>query len=373
MNNLKITFFFLCFIISSQKIYSQNNNEANFSTYNNFDFIPGEKTMFFDDFSNGLNLWNINEWDTWYEDQKAQVTSLSDIPGNWYYMPRKGNSQPKGLKILPEQFTIEYDLVINDSVSESEGGIINIFVKENGFDFSRFDYHFDSSPQIKLDIKPYKDYLFLNAWKEYGYTAGIDDGSKVFEVTKEQYWTPNKVHRISISRNGSHVTLYVNQDKVMDMPNALPPNEKYTFLLSNNLWLSGYFISNVRLATGLPQPSYDFKENKSYVTQNILFDVNSDKINPRSYQVIKQIAQAIKETDSKILIVGHTDSDGDAVKNMELSEKRSQSVKNMLVKEFGITGGKLETEGRGQTEPINSNDTLQDKANNRRVEFIVVE
>lgn len=296
MTNLKITLLFLCFISSSQMIYSQNNNEANFSTYKNFDFTPGEKTLFFDDFSDGLNLWNINEWDTWYEYQKAQVTSLSEIPGNWYYMPRKGNSQPKGLKILPEQFTIEYDLFVNDSVSESEGGIINIFVKEKGFDFSLFDFHFDYSPQIKLEVKPHKDYLFLSASKEYGYTAGIDGSPKVVEETKEQYWTPNKVHRISISRNGSHVTLFVNQDKVIDLPNALPPNEKYTFLISNNLWLSGYFISNVRLATGLPQPSNDFKKTKSYVTQNILFDVNSDKINPRSYPIMKQIAAVNKRS-----------------------------------------------------------------------------
>lgn len=83
--------------------------------------------------------------------------------------------------------------------------------------------------------------------------------------------------------------------------------------------------------------------------------------------------QSIKEVESKILIVGHTDSDGDADKNLELSKKRAQSVKNMLVKEFGIDASKLETDGKGETEPINSNDTLQDKANNRRVEFILVE
>jgi outer membrane protein OmpA-like peptidoglycan-associated protein len=373
MNNLKTTLFFLCFITSSHMIYSQKNDEANISTYKNFDFISGEKILFYDDFSKGLIHWDIVEWDLYEESQKGRITTYPNTPGNWYFMPRKGTSKPKVLGALPNHFTVEYDFFIDENVSEHEGGILNIFVKQKGLNIEEYSYHFDDNPQIKLAIKPANDILYLNAWREYSYADGINGDAMIFEDIRENYWVPNQVHRISISRNGSHVNLYVNQEKVMDFPNALPANEDYTLLLCNNLWINGYYISNIKIASGLVQPDVEFKDNKPYVTQNILFDVNSDKIKPSSYQTLKQISQAIKEVEGKILIVGHTDSDGDADKNMELSKRRSNSVKNVLVTEFGIDSARLETEGKGQTEPINSNDTVQDKANNRRVEFIKVE
>lgn len=56
--------------------------------------------------------------------------------------------------------------------------------------------------------------------------------------------------------------------------------------------------------------------------------------------------------------------------NLELSKKRSISVKTALVKEFGIDEKRMETDGKGQTEPIDTNSTPEGKANNRRVEFI---
>ncbi len=376
MKNSKTTLIFLFIIASSQTLYSQNkkgSDGTNFSAYNAFDFIPGEKTLFFDDFSKGLAQWNMIEWDLWEDSQKGRVTSSANVPGNWYFMPRKGTSQPKGLKTLPNQFTLEYDLFTDDEVSEHEGGILNIFVKEKELDINQYSYHFDGSPQIKIDIKALKDLLYLNAWREYGYTGGFDETPKIFEDLKKGFWKSNKVHRISFSRNGSHVKVYVNQDKVIDLPNALPPNEGYTLLLCNNLWSNGYYISNVRVATGFPQPAKEIKENKAFVTPNIHFEVNSDKIKPSSYQILKEIAKAIKETEGKFLIVGHTDSDGNADKNMDLSKRRSKSVKNALVNEFGIDAEKLETDGKGQTEPLDTNDTPQGKANNRRVAFVLVE
>jgi outer membrane protein OmpA-like peptidoglycan-associated protein len=177
---------------------------------------------------------------------------------------------------------------------------------------------------------------------------------------------------VSISRNGSHIKAYINQDKVIDLPNALPPNENYAFLLCSNFNGAGFYVSNVRMATGVPQPAKDLKEKKLYITQNIRFATNSDKIAANSYPTLSQVAQAIKSLEGKIQIVGHTDSDGNADKNLELSQKRAAAVKNALVKEFGIDAARLETDGKGQSKPIDSNDTPQGKANNRRVEFVVL-
>ncbi len=350
---------------------TDKEGNTNYSAFKNFDFIPGENVLFFDDFSNGLNQWNKVTWDEWEEKHKGMIVSSAVANGNWYYMPRKGTSQPKGLKTLPNQFTLEYDFFVDEEVSENEGGIINIFVKEKGLNINEYSFYFDRSPQIKLDLKPKGDLLYLDVFREYGYTAGIDNSDRIYQDLKKNYWKPNQVHRVSISRNGPHVKMYINQDLLIDLPNALPSNENYTLLLSNNLWISGYYISNVRVATGFPQPAKEFKAKKTFITQNIHFDVNSDIIKPTSYHVLKEIAASIQQQNGNIKIVGHTDSDGNAQNNMTLSQKRASSVKRALVNEFGIDTNRLLTDGKGQTQPLNKNSNASEKAMNRRVEFII--
>jgi len=72
----------------------------------------------------------------------------------------------------------------------------------------------------------------------------------------------------------------------------------------------------------------------------------------------------------KVKIIGHTDADGDDGNNLALSKKRSESVKEALSKDFGIDKSRLETDGKGESEPASANTTAEGKANNRRVEFV---
>ena len=74
----------------------------------------------------------------------------------------------------------------------------------------------------------------------------------------------------------------------------------------------------------------------------------------------------------KVKIVGHTDADGDDNSNLELSQKRAASVKAALVTEFAINEDNLQTDGKGEAEPVDKNNTAEGKANNRRVEFIKI-
>jgi outer membrane protein OmpA-like peptidoglycan-associated protein len=83
------------------------------------------------------------------------------------------------------------------------------------------------------------------------------------------------------------------------------------------------------------------------------------------------MATVLKENaDLKVKIVGHTDADGNDASNLELSKQRAAAVKAELAKEFGIDETRMETDGKGESEPIDKNDTAAGKANNRRVEFI---
>ena len=78
----------------------------------------------------------------------------------------------------------------------------------------------------------------------------------------------------------------------------------------------------------------------------------------------------MKETPSlKIKIIGHTDNDGDDEKNIALSKKRAAAVKTKLIT-MGIAAGRLQTDGKGEKEPVADNETTDGKAANRRVQFI---
>lgn len=354
---------------------SPNNSgsQTDYSSFKKFDFVPGEHTLFYDDYTRGLEQWHVVSWDEWEEKHKGFVTTSNVAPGNWYYMPRKGMTAPKTLGALPNQFTIEFDFYYDDEHTEHEGGINIMLVKEQGFNVNNHDYYFDRNTRFVLDIHPSYENLFLKALREYGYTGGRSNGAVILDEQKENYLRPNQVYRVSLTRNGSHIQLYINQEKVLDLPTALPSKESYTFMFGNNSWISGLYVSNTRISSGAPNPAHEFGVSKNFTTQNIRFDVNSDKIKPESYSVLKEIAMALKSNQRNYLIVGHTDSDGNAQNNLILSEKRAAAVKRALIQEFAIDESRLTTQGKGDIELLNGNKNASEKAQNRRVEFRLLE
>jgi len=129
-------------------------------------------------------------------------------------------------------------------------------------------------------------------------------------------------------------------------------------------------IRRARIAEAAPDFSKTIMSGR-YVTRGILFDVDSDRIKPESAATIKMIASGMQaNAGTRFLIEGHTDSTGDAAHNMDLSKRRAEAVKSVLVSQFGIDAARLTTAGLGSTKPVASNDTPQGRAENRRVEFV---
>ncbi len=105
---------------------------------------------------------------------------------------------------------------------------------------------------------------------------------------------------------------------------------------------------------------------------NVRFKVDSDELTEPSMKILDNVVTVLnKRKDLKLEIQGHTDSDGAAVYNQDLSERRAVSVKNYLVNN-GINRDRLTTIGYGETNPVASNTTKEGKAKNRRIEFMPV-
>jgi outer membrane protein OmpA-like peptidoglycan-associated protein len=110
--------------------------------------------------------------------------------------------------------------------------------------------------------------------------------------------------------------------------------------------------------------------DKKFVTHDILFDVAQSTITPESFSAVEDLAQFLKANPSiKLEIGGHTDNAGDPKVNMKLSQDRADEVKKQLVS-MGIDPARLTSKGFGSSKPLQSNNTAEGRANNRRVEFI---
>lgn len=103
----------------------------------------------------------------------------------------------------------------------------------------------------------------------------------------------------------------------------------------------------------------------------LLFDFDSDRIRPDAAANLNNLAASLnKFGNSNIMIVGHTDAVGDDAYNMGLSNRRANSASAYL-QSRGVPASRITTAGRGETEPVASNDTEAGRQQNRRVEIAI--
>ena len=105
--------------------------------------------------------------------------------------------------------------------------------------------------------------------------------------------------------------------------------------------------------------------------QDLLFDTNSASVRPDLRSDLQTVASSLlKYPNSRIEVIGHTDSTGSAAFNQDLSQRRASSVASVL-RDGGVQGARLAAFGRGEDQPIATNLTPEGRAQNRRVEIII--
>jgi large repetitive protein len=116
------------------------------------------------------------------------------------------------------------------------------------------------------------------------------------------------------------------------------------------------------------------KRDKIEILDKVYFATDSDRILPKSYPLLDNVAEVIKQHTEipAIFVEGHTDSDGKDAYNLDLSDRRAKSVMRYLLDRGGVDGSRLKAQGFGETKPIDTNSTAAGKANNRRVEFRII-
>ena len=109
------------------------------------------------------------------------------------------------------------------------------------------------------------------------------------------------------------------------------------------------------------------------IALKINFAFDSAEILPDAIPNLQSLGKALQSpqlSPYRIRIEGHTDSIGDGAYNLNLSQRRAESVKRYLTQHFKITPGNLITVGRGEIEPISANNSPRGRQKNRRAEFV---
>ena len=103
------------------------------------------------------------------------------------------------------------------------------------------------------------------------------------------------------------------------------------------------------------------------------FDFDKSNVKPQYYELLNNLKDFIEQNNYEVTIVGHTDSVGSNQYNFGLSRRRAESVKTKLL-EFGLAEERVVgIEAMGEEQPIATNDTSEGRAQNRRVEFKLVQ
>lgn len=113
---------------------------------------------------------------------------------------------------------------------------------------------------------------------------------------------------------------------------------------------------------------YKVGQSKVMVLQDVNFATGSSRLTADSKSILDKDVPKLQSTRRRIVIVGHTDSQGDAAANQRLSENRARAVMNYFAAK-GVNPKRMTAEGRGENQPIASNDTTSGRAHNRRIEI----
>ena len=314
------------------------------------DFVPGDKIIFYDDFSDMVGdepppHWKVRGGAVELK-VGAGIRQLEVMSENARLIPM--------VKGLPKNFTLETELKF-----------------ENPSDVRSVWYLYDETwdgptgPDAALRVVLQTQENALSVQVRHCGKEGVEDLANTSvpvdfgQPVQEAVWVQNG--RLRVYVNGVRA-VDVNQVDLPLLAGAeLGPEYGEAKL--------GYRL--VRLAESTPDFSQIISTSGRYVTHGIQFDTDSDRLRPESAPIIKAIARGLEANPSlKLQIEGHTDSTGNADHNLDLSKRRAEAVKAILVSQFKVDPARLATVGMGAMKPVDSNDTPQGRAQNRRVEFV---
>jgi outer membrane protein OmpA-like peptidoglycan-associated protein len=293
---------------SDEQAESGTQDQTSLQSYSKFDFVPGSKVIFFEDFSQDAvgdfpALWNTNG--------SGEVMTNYFYPGKWLKITGGStciwNDVPL---VLTDNFTVEFDVIPQKSENGSTGYYFGMIRSEHPKDFDT-----GSVPGKSGFFVNFAYNIYFNSY--FSYERQQVNGSREGLTQKA-----DQKYHISLWVQKERIRVYQNEVKLFDLPKAIDVNVKYNKMRFED---GTPMISNIRIAVGAPDMRSKLITEGKLVSYGIYFDVNKDVVKPESYGTLKSIADVQKENpDVRVKIVGHTDSDGADATNLDLSKSQSK-------------------------------------------------
>jgi OmpA-OmpF porin, OOP family len=306
----------------------------------NYDFVPGDKVLFYDDFAND----HVGDLPT-HEDVTDGNMTIVNLNGTKYLRSVSGGTFWINLPdSLPQRFTIEAV------------------------------WHGPNANPLNITIGADGDHQ-VQVWC-YPAAAGVSGSGMNGDKDSRQDATgidPNGFSHCRFMFDSGYVKVYIENQRLGQLNGLLVSHTKKIKVEVPVVDAAdgGALLTDLRVAEG-GKPLYQALVDSGHVsTHGILFASGSSTIQGESTPTLQEIGDMLTQhADLKLLIEGHTDNVGDSTSNQTLSEQRAAAVKQYLVAHFKIDGSRLTTKGYGDTKPIDTNATAEGRQNNRRVELV---
>jgi OOP family OmpA-OmpF porin len=307
----------------------------------NYDFEPGERTIFAEDFSDDA----VGNFPRSLEFRQGSM-EIVEMEGQRLLRVKSEGSvfRVQLPEPLPERFTIEFDF-------HAEAGLddMNITPLDESGEAAGANHFHVSGDALGVGTRE-------------------DDG---VSAIKKSDRPQKRVLPVRIMVDGSYAKVYLGKERFANVPNADIARTSTLRFEMYRLYSGTAYIGDLRIAAGGRDLYSALQSEGRVAVQDIRFDTGEATLKPSSTEPLKKVASLLKEhPDLTLLIEGHTDNTGGFEANKALSEERARAVKKALVQDHGIDGSRLKTVGLGSARPVASNETEEGRAQNRRVELV---
>lgn len=346
------------------------------------DFKRGGTVFFNDDFAGEQMGEFPSKWDL-LGGSEVEVVS---IKGRKAVKIEESKIKPlmKEIKYLPEEFTIELD-VLSQPAKEGSGWDATLdfrFYGDNNEGANDDDRAFNLRTSVETSGASNSGggYKGINwDWSSWNPNGNQIDGD-VKDVEIAKVFKKNDWNHIAFSFNKRAFKVYLNYYRIVNIPNQKQP--RWWWMEGSSDSKKGVYITNVVIAKGAVE-LYDrnttdyssavekaIAETGKFVTNNILFDTGKATLKQESMIEIMKVADYMKKNPTaRFEVQGHTDNQGSDKINDPLSQQRAEAIVKAL-EGLGVDGFNLKAVGKGSHEPVADNATEAGRAQNRRVEFI---
>jgi len=308
--------------------------------WSKFDFVPGDKIIFEDNLIGEENGEFPSRWDlvqgTVENAQYGGENVIMFRGGSPTIIPYLKNSN---IDYLPDVFTVEFDLLLPSET-------FTVFFSDRKNQSSPSGSTYLSIWSSKMELRPASSTL-------------PDKGS-----------IQNKWAHIAIAYTEGKMKAYIDETRLINIPRLSFDPTGISLNAYHAHDTRRFLIKNFRIAEGGVKYYDRFLQDGKIVSNGIRFDSGKSSLRPESMGVLNEIYKMLDEhKDVNVSIEGHTDNIGDNDLNQKLSEERAEAVRKQLIS-MGIKAERLTSKGFGESKPVNTNDTPEGKAENRRVEFV---